>query len=59
MTTIKSLIVALVINYVITAIWYIFEYKQFGELQWNRKCDNIVSILYLIALWIGFSKWFK
>ena len=56
---IKSLIVALVINYAISAVWYISEYKQFGELQWNRKCDNIVSTLYLIVLWIAFSKWFK
>ena len=56
---IKSLIAALIINYAISAIWYIAEYKQFGELQWNRKCDNIVSTLYLIALWIAFGKWFK
>ena len=56
---IKSLIVALVINYAISAVWYIAEYKQFGELQWNRKCDNIVSTLYLIVLWIAFGKWFK
>ena len=56
---IKSLIAALIINYAISAIWYIAEYKQFGELQWNRKCDSIVSTLYLIALWIAFGKWFK
>ena len=53
-----SLLVAFIINLAITAIWYRLEYLQFGELQWNRKCDNVVSVLYFIALWIGFSKWF-
>ena len=53
-----SLLIAFVINLAITTIWYRLEYLQFGELQWNRKCDNVVSFLYFIALWIGFSKWF-
>ena len=53
-----SLLVAFIINLAITTNWYRVEYQQFGELQWNRKCDNVVSVLYFIALWIGFSKWF-
>ena len=53
-----SLLIAFIINLAITTIWYRLEYLQFGELQWNRKCDNVVSFLYFIALWIGFSKWF-
>ena len=51
-----SLLIVLIINLAITTIWYRLEYLQFGEFQWNRKCDNVVSVLYFIALWIGFSK---
>ena len=53
-----SLLIAFIINLAITTIWYRLEYLQFGELQWDRKCDNVVGVLYFIALWIGFSKWF-
>lgn len=42
---------ALIIQLAITAIWYYFEYKQFHELQWDRKGDNIVSVLYFIVIW--------
>lgn len=47
---------ATLISFAIMSIWYRTEYEQFGELQWNRKCDDIVCLLYFIALWIGFSK---
>ena len=52
----KGIIYATLISLSITAVWYAFEYMQFGELQWDRKCDSIVSILYFIALWIAYSK---
>lgn len=51
-----AFIKALVTNFAITAVWYWYEYKQFGELQWNRKCDNVVWCLYLIVLWYAFKK---
>ena len=55
-----SLLIAFIINLAITTIWYRLEYQQFGELQWNRKCDNVVSVLYFIAFGLvlanGFSK---
>lgn len=53
---IKGFIYAALISLSITAVWYVYEYKQFGELQWDRECDSIVSILYFIALWIAYSK---
>ena len=56
--SLKAVGVALLVSLVISAVWYMAEYIQFGELQWNRECDNIVSMLYMIALTIGFSKWF-
>lgn len=33
---------ALVVSCAISAVWYALEFEQFGELQWNRKCDRIV-----------------
>ena len=50
-------IIALTITYPITMLWEVIEYLQFGEIQNGRICDNIVCLLYFIALWIGFSKW--
>ena len=49
---IKGFIYAVLISLSITAVWYVYEYKQFGELQWDRD----VSILYFIALWIAYSE---
>ena len=53
---IKGFIYAVLISLSITAVWYVCEYKQFGELQWDRECDSIVSILNFIALWIAYSE---
>ena len=53
----KTLIISTLISLAITAIWYILEYQQFGELQWGRQCDEVVFLLYFIALCVGFSKW--
>lgn len=51
---IKSFIKALTVNLAVTAIWYASEWIQFGELQFDRECDNIVSIIYLFVLWYLF-----
>ena len=53
----KAFIISTLISLAITAVWYILEYKQFGELQWGRQCDEVVFLLYFIALCVGFSKW--
>lgn len=53
----KGWLIAFLISLAIMAVWYAFEYMQFGELQWDRDCDNVVGMLYFIVLWIGFSKW--
>ena len=53
----KGLIIAVLISLAILAVWYGLEYQQFGTLQHNRRCDDVVFYLYLIALAIGFSKW--
>lgn len=53
--TMKGFIIATLITLAITAVWYGLEYQQFGELQWDRLCDEVVSGLYFLALWIGFS----
>ena len=52
----NSFVRALIINLAITAIWYISEWTQYGELQLNRECDNVVSMLYLLTLWYLFWK---
>ena len=53
----KAFIISTLISLAITAVWYILEYRQFGELQWGRQCDEVVFLLYFIALCVGFSKW--
>lgn len=53
---IKSFVEALTVNLAVTAIWYASEWMQFGELQFNRECDNIVNIIYLFILWYFFWK---
>ena len=35
----------------ISAIWYGLEFIEFGTLCWDRKCDNIVGLLFFIVLW--------
>jgi hypothetical protein len=56
LTDFKSLWKAIVINFVITAVWYICEYEQFGCFQWDRWGDDVVSILYTVALWSAFHQ---
>lgn len=53
----KGFIIASIVSLLIIAIWYVLEYMQFGQLQWNRQCDEVVSLLYFIALWVAFSRW--
>lgn len=52
MALIKSCIVSLAIS----AVWFVLEYSQFGELQGDRVCDNVVFVLYLLVLWYLFSQ---
>lgn len=46
---------ALLVSYAILAIWYALEFSQFGELQWDRKCDGIVWWLYFFVMWYLFA----
>ena len=50
-----AFIKASVVTLAITAIWYGFEWMQFKELQWDRQCDEVVSLLYFLALWYLFA----
>ena len=50
-----ALVKAVIVSLAISAVWYAYEWKQFGELQWDRKCDNIVGVLYLMVLWYLFA----
>lgn len=40
----------------ISAIWYGLEFIEFGTLCWDRKCDNIVGLLFFIVLWYANHK---
>lgn len=51
----KAFIKACVVSLVISLIWFLVEYIQFGELQGNRICDNVVYVFYLLVLWYLFS----
>lgn len=51
---IKAFVKALTVNLAVTAIGYASEWMQFGELQFDRECDNIVNIIYLFILWCLF-----
>ena len=53
----KGLAIGCAIAWLIMLIWYILEWYQFGTLQQDRICDTVVSVLYLVALVVGFSKW--
>lgn len=50
-----AIIGAFIITLTISAIWYGVELIQFKELQWNRECDNVVSLLYFLVLWYLFA----
>jgi hypothetical protein len=47
---------AVILNSAIYAVWYYLEYKQFGILQWDRKCDDVVSVIYFLLTWYLFAK---
>lgn len=51
-----ALIKAFVVNMAISAVWYATEYIQFGELQWDRQCDNVVWYIYLGVMWYLFRE---
>ena len=53
---IKSWWKALVVTLAITAIWYAAEFEQFGTLQWDRWCDNVVGVIYFFVLWWAFNE---
>lgn len=51
-----AFIKAVVLNLAICAVWYYLECKQFGTLQWDRKCDDVVGILYFLLTWYLLAK---
>lgn len=51
-----AFIKAIILNLAIYAVWYYLEYKQFGILQWDRKCDDVVSVIYFLLTWYLFAK---
>lgn len=52
----RALLLALVISLAKIAVWQILEYWQFGELQQDRQCDNVVAILYFLTIWFLLAK---
>lgn len=52
---VEPFIKSFIASIVILPFWYISEYQQFGELQFDRKCDNVVWLLYLAALTFAFA----
>ncbi|MDD3253929.1 MAG: hypothetical protein PHV18_15400 [Lachnospiraceae bacterium] len=50
-----AFIKALIVNMAISAVWYAIEWMQYGELQWDRECDDVVWWLYLLVLWYLFA----
>lgn len=52
----NGFIKALIVSLAILAVWFMREWIEFGELQWDRECDNVVFVLYFFALWYAFSK---
>ena len=55
----KSIFNAVITNLAIWAVWYLCEYREFGELQFSRECDNIVAVLYFVLTVVLFYKWNK
>lgn len=56
LTDFKALWKAFVVILAVSTIWYGLEFKQYGTLQWDRQCDNVVSIIYMIVLWHAYHK---
>ena len=55
-TDLRALWKAIIHTLAICAIWYILEFIQYGTLQLNRQCDNVVVIVFLIVLWNAYHK---
>ena len=49
-----ALIKAFITNLAVLAIGYATEYLQFGELQFDRECDEVVWCVYFIILFYLF-----
>ena len=46
----------------ISALWYSLEFMQYGTLQWDRQCDNVIGIIFLVVLWYAYHQinyWMK
>lgn len=52
----KALWKACIITLAITAVWYGVEFMQYGTLQWDRQCDNVVGAIYFFVLWDAYHK---
>lgn len=52
----RALLKSCVVSLAVLAIWYALEWQQFGELQWNRVCDEAVFWLYFVVLLYLFLK---
>ena len=50
-----ALVKSLIVSTAICAIWYGLEWIQYRQLQWDRECDNVVWVLYLLVLWYLFA----
>lgn len=50
-----ALFKAWITSVAICAVWYGLEWKQYRQLQWDRKCDSVVWVLYLLVLWYLFA----
>lgn len=40
----------------ISALWYGLEFMQYGTLQWDRQCDNVIGIVFLVVLWYAYHR---
>ena len=40
----------------ISAIWYGLEFMQYGTLQWDRQCDNVIGVIFLVVLWYTYHQ---
>ena len=45
-----AIVKAFITNLAVLATWYGMEWVQYGELQWDRKCDSAVWWVYFIIL---------
>lgn len=40
----------------ISALWHGLEFMQYGTLQWDRQCDNVIGIVFLVVLWYAYHR---